>query len=359
MRLPNGYGSVVKLSGKRRNPYCVKKTAGFHYDSVKDKWVQDFIIIGYAKTKSEALQMLAEYNTNPFDANASNMTFSDVYKAWSEVKYKTVVASSTKGYKNAYNTCKPLWNKKFRDLKLADLQHIIDTCGKNYPTLKKVKLLFGQLFSYAMKYEICQKDYSQYVDLSEYRSLNPNKIERERLTQDEIIKLWSKRDDPDVKMVLMLIYSGVRISEFLKLKKCNVHLDKQYFDVLQSKTENGIRKVPIPDHMLEFYKFWLETNPDCEYLLTTIDSGIPFSYTNYFRRHFKPVMKDNNMDATPHCCRYTCVSLLQEAKIAPILIKKIAGHSAYMDITEKVYSHFDVSVLVEAINKTWNPQVNL
>jgi hypothetical protein len=28
MKLPNGYGSVVKLSGKRRNPYQVRKTTG-------------------------------------------------------------------------------------------------------------------------------------------------------------------------------------------------------------------------------------------------------------------------------------------------------------------------------------------
>jgi site-specific recombinase XerD len=43
----------------------------------------------------------------------------------------------------------------------------------------------------------------------------------------------------------MLLYNGVRISEFLDLKKENVHLDEQYFDVISSKTENGIRKVPI------------------------------------------------------------------------------------------------------------------
>jgi len=29
MRLPNGYGSVAKLSGNRRNPYVVRKTTGF------------------------------------------------------------------------------------------------------------------------------------------------------------------------------------------------------------------------------------------------------------------------------------------------------------------------------------------
>lgn len=30
MRLPNGYGGVVKLSGKRRKPYAARVRAGWH-----------------------------------------------------------------------------------------------------------------------------------------------------------------------------------------------------------------------------------------------------------------------------------------------------------------------------------------
>lgn len=84
MKLPNGYGSVVKLSGKRRKPYQVRKTVGWHYDEVKDKQVQDMITIGYAATRADGLQMLADYNNNPFDTKAAKMTFSDVYEEWSK-----------------------------------------------------------------------------------------------------------------------------------------------------------------------------------------------------------------------------------------------------------------------------------
>ena len=53
MKLPNGYGSVVKLSGKRRKPYQVRKTTGWHYDKEKDRQVQDMITVGYAATRAE------------------------------------------------------------------------------------------------------------------------------------------------------------------------------------------------------------------------------------------------------------------------------------------------------------------
>ena len=68
------------------------------------------------------------------------------------------------------------------------------------------------------------------------------------------------KDDKYYQIVLMLIYNSVRISELLDLKKENVHLEEQYFDVIDSKTENGIRKVPIANKVLEFYKGWLQTD---------------------------------------------------------------------------------------------------
>ena len=158
MKLPNGYGSVVKLSGKRRNPYLVRKTNGWHFDKEKDKQVQDFIIIGYAPTRADGLQMLADYNKNPFDTKAAKMTFDDVYEEWSKRKYPTVSESNVKGYTAAYKTCSSLYHKVFKDLKLVDLQTVIDTCGKNYPTLRKIKVLFNQLYDFAIKNDICNND---------------------------------------------------------------------------------------------------------------------------------------------------------------------------------------------------------
>lgn len=165
MKLPSGYGSVVKLSGKRRRPYQVRKTVGWHYDKVKDKQVQDMITIGYAATKAESLQMLEEYTNNPFDAKAAKMTFSEVYEEWSKRKFPTISESNVKGYSASYKACESLYNKVFKDIKLVDLQNVIDTFGKNFPTLKKIKVLFNQLYDYTLKNDICDKDYSSYTSL--------------------------------------------------------------------------------------------------------------------------------------------------------------------------------------------------
>ena len=130
----------------------------------------------------------------------------------------------------------------------------------------------------------------------------------------------------------------------LDLKKENVHLEEQYFDVIKSKTENGIRKVPIAYKVLPFYKAWYERNPDCEYLLHTED-GKHFLYRNYYDSYFVPLMKQQNIDRTPHCC------MLAEAGVDQTIIKKIVEHSGAMTLTEKVCTHFDIKELVDAVNQ--------
>lgn len=337
------------MSGKRRRPYVVKKTVGWHYDEAKDKMIQDQMTIGYAATRAEGLQMLAEYNNNPFDLKASKVTFQEVYERWSKEKFPTISHSNVKGYEASYKVCESLYRKVFRDMKLVDLQTVVDTCGKNFPTLKKLKSLFNQLYEYAMKNDICSKDYSEFVDIVKYKDKNPDKRDHNKFTKEEIERLWTLAEDPYYQIVLMLIYNGCRISEFLDLKKEDVHLDEQYFDVIASKTENGLRKVPIADKLLPFYKAWFEGSA-CEYLLHTPDQK-HFDYRNYFDSYFTPLMEQLGFDHTPHDTRHTCISLLTEADVNPTTIKKIVGHSGAMTLTERVYTHLDIQILVDAINK--------
>mgnify|MGYP006916208389 CR=1 FL=1 len=66
-----GYGSVYKLSGKRRKPYIARITVGW-----SDEGKQLYETIGTYETKQLAFSALAEYNNNPSDIKASKITFS-------------------------------------------------------------------------------------------------------------------------------------------------------------------------------------------------------------------------------------------------------------------------------------------
>lgn len=91
MKLPNGFGSVYKLPGKRRKPWAASKTTGWEIDTKTNQAKQVKKAIGYFSTRKEALEALTRYNENPYDLFAKEPTFSDVYEAWSDVHFPTLV----------------------------------------------------------------------------------------------------------------------------------------------------------------------------------------------------------------------------------------------------------------------------
>ena len=108
MRLPNGFGNVSKLSGKRRNPWRARKTVGWVMDEATQKVKQTYVTIGYYPTRQLALQALSEYNANPYDLDANKITFAEVYAKWSEKKFEEISASNLNGYKASYKLCEAI-----------------------------------------------------------------------------------------------------------------------------------------------------------------------------------------------------------------------------------------------------------
>ena len=199
-----------------------------------------------------------------------------------------------------------------------------------------------------MQNDICQKDYSQYVDIAKHRVKGQSE-KHQPFTETEIAALWQNAArNRYIETILMLIYSGVRVSELLDLKKENVHLTERYFDVVRSKTTAGIRKVPIAEKVYPFFEEWMNRAGD--YLICN-QSGNHCEYYRYMETYWTPLMKELNMKHLPHDTRHTTVSMLVKAEVNPTIIKRIVGHSGAMNLTEKVYTHFEVQQLIDAINR--------
>lgn len=349
MRLPNGFGSVYKLSGNRRNPYVAKKTRGWEINPDTGKAKQLYTVIGYYPSRKEALSALAEFNANPYDVNAAKVTFENVYERWSSEHFPTVSDSNVNGYRAAWNLCNKIARMRFVDVKLDHLQMIVDESGKNYPTLRKLKVLLGLMYKYAIIHEIIPKDRNLVEYLNINKAGNPNAYNRKPFSKEEVKRVWGAHESNIYyTVILMLLYTGCRISELLDLKKENINLKDHYFNIVKAKTEAGIRIVPIADKVLPFFEYWYNLN-DCEYLLSTPD-GDHFTYRNYYDSYWSPLIRALNMDHTPHCTRHTCVSMLTVAGVDDKVIKKIVGHKG-QSVTEIVYTHFEIDELLDAINR--------
>lgn len=346
MKLPNKYGSVYKLSGKRRNPWAARKTVGWKQIPEKKKSYPVYKFIGYYATRAEALQALASYNEDPYDLHLDTITFEEVYEKWSSIHYETI--KNPNGYKAAFNTCSPIKDMKFVEIKLDHLQQVVDDSGKNTPTLKTLKNLWSLMWDYAVIHEIVppdKRDMVRYVDIS--KPGNPNSYDRKPFTKKHIKTLWDAQESNEyLSVVLILIYTGVRIGELLDLEKKDIHLDERWFYVKESKTESGIREVPIAEKIVPFFEHWMKK--DCDHLICTPDEK-PFLYRNYYDAYWTPLMNQLNMSYTPHCTRHTCVSLLTEAGVDERIIQKIVGHKG-QNVTQIVYTHVDLPFKLEAIN---------
>lgn len=257
MRLPNNYGSVYKLSGNRRRPWAARIKVGDNVDYERMKAWAKYKYLGFYATKAEALEALANYNGQPYDISRRQMTLQQVYVEWKpqhEAKVKKYQ------YGAAWKILEPLHTRRMSDIKLRDVQNAFDNSGKNTPQLLIAKALVGLLWDYGAIHEIVTKerrDLMTYIDTS--KPGNPNKRERTIFTRKEIDTLWERQEHPIAVMALILIYTGMRISELLDTTPDCVDLERQSIRIHQAKTAAGIRTVPIADKILPLIPVWFKT----------------------------------------------------------------------------------------------------
>lgn len=322
MRLPNGYGTIYKLSGNRRRPWVVKK-------SIEGKQKA----LGYFSTQEEALSFLVGVNRMTPERE---VTFSAVYSAWSQRHFADISQSSISAYQISYKHLFPLHALPFRKITYSHLQQALDGIPAGYCTRKKCRVLLSQLYKYAIKNSFAETDLSRFVELPKHLPVYTKKP----FTTRQIGKLWKVSDSIEgVKDVLILIYTGMRVGEYLALTPRGINLRKRYIDIKKSKTLAGVRKIPIHNKILPILTERKTTGKIC-----------PCEKYDAFRRIFDSVMHALDMHHTPHECRHTLATMLDRSGANETSVKMILGH-ARTGVTKGVYTHKTLADLRKAINK--------
>lgn len=354
MKNPNGYGSITKLKRKNlRNPYHVRVS----YIDISGK--QHRKSLGYFHTKEEALNALNKYHENHYDVDYLNIKFCDLWAEWVETKLgdEGLSESTKKGYKYSYTKIPDrIKNAIFVNLLHSDYQDMFNELRKSigYDSLRKVRGDISQLYEYAKNNKIVSVNFMPNVQIGSSR----RKKDLITFTNEQIKKLWKDYTEENgneqakitIKIMLMLIYNGCRIEEFLSLKNEDVYISDRYFEIKDAKTENGIRTVPIHEEMVKIYQdFYSDINT---YFLTCERTHSKFSYGNFRDSYWDQLVQVNNWseDLTPHAARKTCSSLLKKYDADSMYHKLILGHSGALNLTERVYTKVDTEKLIETIN---------
>lgn len=341
MRLPNGFGSVHKLPGNRRNPYRVRITIGWKVSNERGK-VQAYKTIGYFKTKEEGLIALSNFNESPYKLENQNITFAELYELWSKEHFENIVPSSRRTWIAAYNHSEKLLTLKFKDIRVCDLENSINHADVGTATKSRMKSLYNMMYRYAIKHEIVDKNYATYCEIPHLSKT----FERVPFSDREIEKLWKNVDMPFVNMVLINIYTGLRPRELVELKNSNIDLKKK---VMKGglKTDAGRNRI-IPIHEVIYPLISSLYNIQNERLCNK-ENGDIMSYDDY-RNRFRKIMKALKMKHKPHDTRHTFVTLAKRCKVDEYVLKIVIGHKI-KDLTERTYTHRLQKDINKEINK--------
>ncbi len=318
-----------------------------------DKYSKKRIYIGCFSTRQEAQQALDDYikNGRPEFYNA---TVGDIYKLWSDTHFRQVSQSAVNLYSSMWKRFAGIENMPMRELRTAHIQAIIDK-STSKSAADTIKVLAVMLCKFAMENDIILKNYADFSKIPKF-----DKHEKRIFTADEINKLWEHSSDEVVKIILLMIYTGMRIGEMTALKVSDIHLPDGYI-IGGEKTKAGRERIiPIPDSIPELAEFIADMmNGKSEndslveisnqilrnkFYKAMIDCGI----SNGHKQGYRYILDDKTL--TPHSTRHTFASLSAAAGMRAENLQKIIGHANY-NTTAEVYIHQNVDKLKEEMSK--------
>lgn len=323
LKRPNGTGTVYKLQGRRKRPWAAARNK---------------VIIGYYETKTGAIEALNRLSGRSLDERY-NMTFENVFFEWKAEHYKSLTRSGQNQYDISFQVFSPLHKKKFRDLRTADFQSVLDPhMGKTHSTVSKYKQLITQMSKWAIREELITTNFASFVKLPE----NVKK-EKEIFSDTDIEKLEADGSET-AKIILMLIYTGMRIGELFSLLVSDCH---DTYVIGGEKTEAGRNRViPIRPEGREYFRYFYD-RADGPLLVSGYSGQRVLS--NFRNRDYYPLLDKLNIDRkTPHATRHTYASRARKSGMAPELLQKILGHANY-NTTANIYVHTDVDSLIKAV----------
>lgn len=367
-RRPNGSGTVVKLSGRRRKPFCAKVTLDERNLTNGEK---KRLVIGTFETYQEALNALSLYsltvNNTISKKEAMEIdpevyqkvqdkmskkvpTFLDIYYILDKDEFSLLSSQTQNSMHGAIKHLKKLHYLKIDQITLRMIQDVFDEDGSNHSTQVHMKTICTKVFRYAVVNQCIERndDYTSYIRIAKYEESDMHRP----YTINEILAL-KKADTPEAHIMLIFIYTGVRINELLNINRDNIHIDEKCDDdgterlisymITGSKTKAGKNRiVPIHDDIKQFV---------IDELLKPEKRLVDVTYANFTTRTVLiKVNKLLNTHHTMHDTRKTFATLCQMNNLNVYIRKKVLGHRMN-DITFDVYTNESKNRLWTEINK--------
>ena len=328
------------------------------------------------KTVAQCAEKLAQKHRNAVEGVENKIkpkTFGEVAEDWFDV----VIAPSGKseGNKANYNTLLKLHilpvlkNQDITQLKKKDFQIFLNKfAGQGESNVKKLRMTLMQIIDYAME--------NEYMPEKRIKLNLPNMkpIEKREILSEEQIKLLVKAQkeySPAWGFVVM-VATGLRPCEIYHIKYTDIDFEKKLISVKISKTDNGIRVVPLPQYVVDLiledkrrlnekgihpeYVFHQSTNPLSPHTATTLNMNWnttlntidKINGAKLYRNKIVESTIPNRDKLTPYNLRHTYCTMLNDCGIGDYFKKRLMGHTLKDSITDSVYTHSSEEKIIQA-----------
>ncbi len=191
-----------------------------------------------------------------------------------------------------------------------------------------------------METDLVDRNYAEHLYIKK-----EEQAEKQVFTREQLDTMWKNLPNhPNLKYILLLCYTGMRLGELLSAKTENYHPTEGYF-ITGIKTAAGKdRIITISPRLKPFFESFAKG----PYLFTEE----PMTDKKFRNDLFYPTLQALNMDPlkpdgshlyTPHCCRHTFATLMKDINAPATDKQKLIGHSKF-EMTAH-YTHTDLDSL--------------
>lgn len=299
-------------------------------------------------------------------------TFGEVAEEWYKIEILNgdISDGNKKNYKTTlYSHILPtLGNLDISQLKSKDFNCFLNKFeGRGESMVKKIRMTLNRIIVYAM-----ENEYMPYR-LIKLRLPKTEPIKkRVILPEEQIILLFKaqKKYAPALVFVAM-ISTGIRPCELYGMKYDDIDFDKKTLNVVKSKTDNGIRTVPLPNFLLKLiledkknlekqgvkpiFVFHQQTEPLKSHTAsslyrtwkTTLREMDILNGAEIYRNRIVKTTINNADELTGYCLRHTFCTELNDCGIGSYYKKRLMGHTLEDSITDGVYTHSSIEKIIE------------
>ena len=189
-----------------------------------------------------------------------------------------------------------------------------------------------------MQLDIVDRNYAEYIYIKKEES-----AEKVAFSKEQLDIMWANvAKVPNIKYVLVLCYTGMRLSEMLGAMTEDYNPEDGYF-ITGVKTDAGKNRVITISPKLR--RFFADFGQG-KHLFTEL-SAKKFRSDLYY-----PALQALDLDPlddkgdhiyTPHCCRHTFATLMKNVDAPPTDKQKLIGHAKF-EMTAH-YTHTDLASL--------------